>query len=186
LRRRLTPAQQKNIIMMAGKCLSCGEKDIRVLDVHHIKPFSKGGSNKPSNLTVLCGTCHRKADRGLIRPRSLLFREQSPSKGEPKDKPFLLLRFQESVQKPIESDWSIRLLYPKEHLEACTIFWKDGPLPWWDPAQKTYQRLIIANGGGNVRIPKGWEADEDTIITVKDGENVLMTRKFSELPIVSA
>lgn len=30
------------------------------LDVHHIVPISRGGSNKLSNLTTLCRTCHRR------------------------------------------------------------------------------------------------------------------------------
>src|SRR5437870_8827912 len=71
VRRRLTAAQQKDCVMRAGKCLACGETDIRVLDVHHIKPFAKGGSNKPWNLSVLCPNCHRKAQKGLLTPPSL-------------------------------------------------------------------------------------------------------------------
>src|SRR2546425_8235874 len=92
-RRRLTPAQQKNCIMMAGKCLGCGEKDIRILIVHHLKPFAKGGSNRPSNLTVLCGTCHTKADKGLIKPPSILSWKKRLATGKLREKPFLLLRF---------------------------------------------------------------------------------------------
>ncbi len=71
IRRRLSPARQKDYVMRAGKCMVCGEKDIRVLDVHHIKPFADGGSNKPSNLSVLCPNCHKKAQKGLIHPPSL-------------------------------------------------------------------------------------------------------------------
>lgn len=35
-------------------------------EVHHIEPRSEGGPNEPSNLIVLCPTCHRKADNGGI------------------------------------------------------------------------------------------------------------------------
>lgn len=40
-------------------------------EVHHIEPRSEGGSNDPSNLIVLCPTCHRKADRGGITKTKL-------------------------------------------------------------------------------------------------------------------
>ena len=70
VRRRLTQAQQKDYVMRAGKCMVCGETDIRVLDVHHIKPFAKGGRNSPSKLSVLCPNCHRKAQKGLINAPS--------------------------------------------------------------------------------------------------------------------
>jgi len=71
VRRRLTPAQQKKFIQQAGKCLGCGESDIRLLQVHHIKPFAKGGSNKPTNLSVLCPNCHQRAEQGLIKPTAI-------------------------------------------------------------------------------------------------------------------
>lgn len=43
-------------------CTSCGSN--RFLQVHHITRLSKGGSNKLSNLTLLCETCHRKEHGG--------------------------------------------------------------------------------------------------------------------------
>ena len=42
-----------------GKCNGCGIKfPARNLTVDHIKPFSKGGSDKPSNLQLLCNSCN--------------------------------------------------------------------------------------------------------------------------------
>src|SRR5438552_7520930 len=84
--RRLTPAQQKDIVMRAGKCTECGEKDIRIRQVHHIKPFADGGSNDPANLAVLCPNCHQKAQKGLIKPTSVADMKALPRKYEP-DKP---------------------------------------------------------------------------------------------------
>jgi CRISPR/Cas system Type II protein with McrA/HNH and RuvC-like nuclease domain len=41
------------------KCNGCGAKlPIRLLTVDHIKPFSKGGTEKPSNLQLLCNSCN--------------------------------------------------------------------------------------------------------------------------------
>jgi hypothetical protein len=66
--KRPTPAQQKDIVMRAAKCTECGEKDIRILQVHHIRPFAEGGTNEPTNLAVLCPNCHQRAEKGLIKP----------------------------------------------------------------------------------------------------------------------
>ena len=42
-----------------GKCNGCGVKfPVRNMTVDHIKPFSKGGSDKPSNLQLLCNSCN--------------------------------------------------------------------------------------------------------------------------------
>ena len=48
------------------KCVYCGlsAKDGAVLNVDHILPMSKGGSNEPNNLQTLCRACNNgKADR---------------------------------------------------------------------------------------------------------------------------
>ena len=43
-----------------GKCAGCGEKmPMKVLQMDHKnQPFSKGGSDKPGNLQLLCGPCN--------------------------------------------------------------------------------------------------------------------------------
>jgi 5-methylcytosine-specific restriction endonuclease McrA len=88
-RKRLTPAQQKDLVTRAGKCMVCGNTDIRILDVHHIVPFGRGGSNQPWNLSVLCPTCHRKAQKGLLVPTALASKPvRQPRKNKRKSKSF--------------------------------------------------------------------------------------------------
>ena len=41
------------------ECVYCKKKDVP-LQVEHLVPRSKGGSNRPSNLTVSCGSCNLK------------------------------------------------------------------------------------------------------------------------------
>lgn len=41
-----------------SKCQNCGNRSVSELEVHHIVPLSRGGSNKVSNLTTLCQDCH--------------------------------------------------------------------------------------------------------------------------------
>lgn len=42
------------------KCQCCGKKNCR-LEVHHLLPRSRGGSDKLANLATLCSDCHRLA-----------------------------------------------------------------------------------------------------------------------------
>ena len=44
------------------QCSKCGKG--RYLHLHHIKPLSKGGSNKITNLKLLCKNCHSKDHGG--------------------------------------------------------------------------------------------------------------------------
>ena len=48
-----------------GKCNGCGIKfPARNMTVDHIKPFSAGGSDKPSNLQLLCNSCNSMKGNG--------------------------------------------------------------------------------------------------------------------------
>jgi ATP adenylyltransferase len=48
------------VLKRDGRCLLCGAtKDDERLEVDHIVPRSKGGSNDMSNLQTLCGRCNR-------------------------------------------------------------------------------------------------------------------------------
>jgi len=55
---RITKAQ-------GGKCACCRKR--RKLTVDHIVPITKGGSNWPTNIQMLCGPCNSgKRDRDMI------------------------------------------------------------------------------------------------------------------------
>jgi len=41
------------------RCQSSGCGRTRFLEVHHVEPRSRGGTNAPENLTTLCSACHR-------------------------------------------------------------------------------------------------------------------------------
>lgn len=61
IRRGLPNSVRVKIIYEAGKCNNCGEANIDLLTIDHIKPISKGGTNDLENPQVLCVMCnHRK------------------------------------------------------------------------------------------------------------------------------
>lgn len=66
-------------------CSCCGffVKNV-VLDIHHIKPKSEGGTNDMSNLTYICPNCHRIAhtDTRLLNKPLVSIEEQLKSCGK--------------------------------------------------------------------------------------------------------
>ena len=71
--RTVTEGQRNRLSRQAkGRCEHCKKEIIGQgikPNVHHIKPFAKGGSDRDSNLIVLCPDCHSKVD--LIQPDEL-------------------------------------------------------------------------------------------------------------------
>jgi hypothetical protein len=59
-RRDSIPAAAKNAVFArdGGQCQSCGAT--HDLEIDHIIPLSRGGSNTEKNLQVLCTTCNRR------------------------------------------------------------------------------------------------------------------------------
>jgi hypothetical protein len=98
---------------------------------------------------------------------------------------FLLLRFHEGSDKPIESSWSIRILHPEKAIEKCSVSYDSVKLPWWDKPEPYYENFLYAMGGGNVRIPKGTEKENATVV-VRDNKKIIRKKKFKDIPIVDA
>lgn len=53
---------RRNVLERDGyRCVNCGDSiHDATLQVHHIVPLIKGGSNYPGNLVTLCVDCHKK------------------------------------------------------------------------------------------------------------------------------
>lgn len=61
-RQAIRPSVRFNILTRDQyRCVCCGSeaKDGVKLEIDHIIPVSKGGSNQPHNLQTLCTTCNR-------------------------------------------------------------------------------------------------------------------------------
>ena len=59
---RLDENIRKAVILRDGcKCMECGKTNIK-LEVHHINPRRKNGSNTLGNLITLCEKCHQKTE----------------------------------------------------------------------------------------------------------------------------
>jgi hypothetical protein len=96
---------------------------------------------------------------------------------------FFLQRFQEKVEKPVQSVWSIRLHYPDKPIEKCKILFNETPLPWWDNLEPPFVRSIVVGGGGNVRIPVELY-DEKAEVKVMDGTKTLRRISFKDVAVL--
>ncbi len=57
-------------------CQICkGKSKDKVLNVHHIKPRSNGGTDRPDNLITLCETCHKNYHKGKVELKVRLSKE---------------------------------------------------------------------------------------------------------------
>ena len=62
------PAETRTAVLKRDKhrCRSCHAP--HSIEIHHISYRAQGGSNKPTNLAVLCDDCHTLVHRDLLRP----------------------------------------------------------------------------------------------------------------------
>ena len=62
--------RDKLLVQVGHRCVRC-LFDTPEVDVHHMVPVAKGGTNAEDNLIVLCPNCHRLAHRYKLSVRQL-------------------------------------------------------------------------------------------------------------------
>ena len=72
--RRAIPEKVKKKIWQEAnmRCAKCGESDVDILEIHHIKAVQSGGTNDKENLLLLCSNCHSKITAGDISEAEVL------------------------------------------------------------------------------------------------------------------
>ncbi|MFH2051168.1 MAG: HNH endonuclease [bacterium] len=56
----IPPRVRRRVLARDGhRCQGPGCTNTRFLEVHHVQPRARGGTNRPDNLTTLCSACHR-------------------------------------------------------------------------------------------------------------------------------
>ena len=72
-------------LWQGGKCAGCGIKlPPRNFTVDHVKALDKGGTDKPSNLQLLCGSCNSTKGNGTQARLQKRLQEQGVVKGPAK------------------------------------------------------------------------------------------------------
>lgn len=68
------PSRIKKLIFQEAQsqCPFCGERDVNVLEIHHITERADNGTNDPHNLILLCSNCHSKITSGAITTLEVL------------------------------------------------------------------------------------------------------------------
>ena len=57
-REHLSASKRKRILLRGnGRCMKCGSK--KNLEIDHVVPLARGGSNRLENLQLLCQSCNR-------------------------------------------------------------------------------------------------------------------------------
>ena len=58
-REHLSASKRRRILLRGkGRCMKCGSK--KNLEIDHVVPLARGGSNRLENLQLLCRDCNRR------------------------------------------------------------------------------------------------------------------------------
>lgn len=118
------------------QCAYCGESETR-LDVEHIHPLSKGGSNRVSNLAIACHDCNQKKSNQDIRvflknKKTVLNRILAQAKSSLKDAAALnSTRYElfirlKSFNLPVETGTGGRTKFNRRRLDLPKKYWIDA------------------------------------------------------------
>jgi len=79
-RTAIPPATQRAVLARSRhRCERRGCDHTSYLEVHHIRPRARAGSNDPANLTCLCSACHRLLHEGrLVKEPETRYRWRQP------------------------------------------------------------------------------------------------------------
>lgn len=80
-RATIPPAVRESVLARDGhRCQGPGCRSTRYLEVHHVVPRSRGGSNKAENLITLCSRCHAFVHEhpGALAPAQVGARDHAP------------------------------------------------------------------------------------------------------------
>lgn len=74
---KIPKRMEKKIFQEANSaCPFCGEREISLLDIHHIIPRSQGGPNEELNLILTCKKCHIDIEEGTISVSEIMKKKQ--------------------------------------------------------------------------------------------------------------
>lgn len=75
--KKVPKRMEKKIFQEANStCPFCGEREISLLDIHHIIPRSQGGPNEELNLILACKKCHTDIEEGKISLAEVMKKKQ--------------------------------------------------------------------------------------------------------------
>lgn len=67
-RREISTQTRRKITIVNEKCCAvCGEQVGPILEIHHLKPVARGGTNAYDNLVGLCPNCHAVIEKCRTR-----------------------------------------------------------------------------------------------------------------------
>ncbi|MGD9546757.1 MAG: HNH endonuclease [Candidatus Krumholzibacteriia bacterium] len=75
----IPPRVRRRVLARDGhRCQGPGCRNTRFLEVHHVLPRARGGTNRPDNLITLCSACHRHVHEKAQGVQAALTQEPRP------------------------------------------------------------------------------------------------------------